>query len=436
MSIINNGVKIRNKLKILFLFFIITTISLGCIESQKLPVPNETEIATPSVTEQKLPTYNETKPLKINDTFETWSRGYYSNYYEKRPYFKVITNYSDWIAFLNEQGSSKLEGTLFPGPNKMPKTIEPTDFDKHFIIAAMMGLKAITEGPEIEIKNISRTNNTLNVMVRRYVPTAGALTSSSPYHIVIVKRELIPEENTTFNFINIENGRLMARITGGDYRSFSLLIEAISSDHPVLRNNAGVMEISENYYFGDFGQDCADRCDGKELKNYISGYPKHWVGVEDIVITLQNAFTENERLKNIDITPKEEKTGTFRTVAIGNSSGYTNPAFIVINNRTEWVNVWQKHSSYLVNQKPQVPEVNFTNETIVAVFFGEAPAYDAGLIDITKAEKNVFINLQKKYPASRSAVQPHFIIRLPKSIDNIILRTLRWEYKNGDETVI
>ncbi len=98
----------RIKFLIFFLLFTIVA-SFGCIESTKSPASNETNITTPAPTlfptEQKLPSYNETKPLKINDTFETWSRGYYANYDDWNPFFKVITNYSTWIAFLNEQGT-------------------------------------------------------------------------------------------------------------------------------------------------------------------------------------------------------------------------------------------------------------------------------------------------------------------------------------------
>ncbi len=225
-GIINNGglnagrkgMKMRNKLKIVFLFFMITAVSLGCIESQKLPLPNETKIATPEPTpEQKLPTYNETKPLKINDTFETWSRGYTASYYEKQPYFRVIANHSEWIKFLTDQkyfeglvggGPKWFEGQLFPGLGVKPKTINPADFKDNFIIAAMMGLKGMTEGPEIEIKNISRINNTVNVTVRMHEPTAGASAMSSPYHIVIVKRELLPVGISKFVFIDTEDKRI------------------------------------------------------------------------------------------------------------------------------------------------------------------------------------------------------------------------------------
>lgn len=208
--------KTRNKLKILFSVFIMTIISLGCIESHKPSAFNETEIATPSITEQKLPVPNATEPLKINDTFVTWSRGYYSNFSYERPYFRVITNYSAWIAFLNEQGyfdyiaqrgPLRLEGILFPGQGVMPKTIEPLDFNNYFVIAAMMGLTGHAEGPEIEIKNITRMNNLINVKVRM-VRDGGALTYSSPYHIVIIKREILSKGNSTFVFIDTEGKEL------------------------------------------------------------------------------------------------------------------------------------------------------------------------------------------------------------------------------------
>ncbi len=220
ISGLKTGRKRTKKLKFLFLFLIITAVSLGCIESQK-------PISTPGPTpEQKLPVYNKTEPLIKNDTFETWSRGYFASYYDTHPFFKVMINYSLWIAFLNEQGTfldeygyfawlrktpgssyERIEGTLFPGPGILPKTIESSDFNNYFIIAAMMGYKSKLK-PEIEITNISRTNNVINVTVRMYEPSYGEAVMSSPYHIVIVKRELLPKGNAIFNFINTENKNL------------------------------------------------------------------------------------------------------------------------------------------------------------------------------------------------------------------------------------
>lgn len=206
---------------LIFLFFIVIIFGfIGCIESQKIPAPNETKITTPTLspTEQKLP--NETKPLKINNTFETWSRGYWSNTSYGKPYFRVITNYSEWNDFLDEQGylawmkgegPMRLEGNLFPGLNKMPKTITSADFNENFIIAAMMGRIGIAEGPEIEIKNISRLNNVVNVTVYMYKLGPGAQVQSAPYHIVIVKRELLSIGNSTFVFRETE-GKLLGKL--------------------------------------------------------------------------------------------------------------------------------------------------------------------------------------------------------------------------------
>lgn len=209
------------KFLIFSLFVVIMIASLGCIESKKLPAYNEPKTATPepatSIPEQKLPAFNETKLLKINNTFETWSRGYWSNLSYKQPYFRVITNYSEWNDFLDNQGyfawlrggaSMRLEGQLFPGLNKTPKTIISDDFNNYFIIAAMMGIKTVAEGPEIEIKNISRINDVINVTVRMYDLRGGAAVVSAPYHIIIVKRELMPMGNSTFIFVDTEGNRL------------------------------------------------------------------------------------------------------------------------------------------------------------------------------------------------------------------------------------
>ncbi|MCZ7385663.1 MAG: hypothetical protein O8C63_13090 [Candidatus Methanoperedens sp.] len=181
------------------------------VTTPTVPAYKETKIAIPEpTTEQILPTYNETKPLKINDTFETWSRGYFANYYEEHPLFKIINNYSDWIAFLNEQRkeeSERLEGTLFPGPTVIPRTMGPVDFNNYFIISAMMGYKTKLK-PEIEIKNINRLNNVVNVTIWLYNPSFGEASMSSPYHIVIVKREVLPIGNSTFVFIDTESKEL------------------------------------------------------------------------------------------------------------------------------------------------------------------------------------------------------------------------------------
>ncbi len=204
------GMKMRNKLKIVFLLFIITVIPLGCIESQKPSDSNETRIDTPEPTpEQKLPAYNETKPLKISDTFVTWSRGYISDASYEHSFFRIIKNYSEWTIFLD---NNRLEGTLFPGigTGVKPMIIGPADFNEHFIIAAMMGRKG-KYGPEIEIVNINIIKNTVNVTVRLYEPTAGGAAISSPYHIVIAKRELLPAGNSTFVFIDTE-GKLLEKV--------------------------------------------------------------------------------------------------------------------------------------------------------------------------------------------------------------------------------
>ncbi|VVB95546.1 Uncharacterised protein [uncultured archaeon] len=207
----------RTKLKIIFLFFMIMAVFSGCIEPQRPPSSNETKIATPEPTsEQKLPAYNETKPTEINVTFETWSRGYWSNLSYEQTYFRIITNYSEWNEFLDNQGyfayirgeeGMRLEGELFPGGGIRPKTLEPADFNNYFILAAMMGLRGHLSD-EIEITVIRRMNNTLNASVRLYKPSFGEASTSSPYHIVMVKKEFLPKGNSTFVFKDTEGKEL------------------------------------------------------------------------------------------------------------------------------------------------------------------------------------------------------------------------------------
>ncbi len=717
--------KIKSFISLLLIVIIVT--SPGCLESKKSPVPNETKNATPvpifTTPEQELSTSNGTH-LKINGTFETWSRGYYSNKSYKNSYFKVITNYEGWIAFLDEQGYSigskgertmNLEGQLFPGLDKTPKIITSDDFKEYFIIAAMMGMRKNAEGPEIEIKNISRVNNIVDVTVSRYDPGVGSAIISAPYHIVLVKKEQI-QESSTFDFIDTQ-GRLMERSAGYDITSleagetgevfnesggiftrkwdasnflgfwrdsetgdstetlainqsilnnkhrvierhnliyttrsipikyqiyrhtgkapegkegfyqaigwlgekyvffqgsriakvifeqnateekeltigeswelgegyrliansisardqagrqswltlfkdsntlvdiimvqygkgnfftyqmnvsdgipnfmiycsrveslpykdaayfnntwlrsqditeiregqvygimeiisvnngiielrnkepidlapeniinlmgdlnilvgrsrtdlefypFSIkkggkssvhisspsLIKIISRSHPILENNIEINELEEDYYFGDFSQECIFPCEGKELNLSITGYYKRSGMKANILITMDNAFAENERLRNIEIKPVNEERIVFETITSGNLSGYKSPDVVIIRTLSDWNNVWQKHVSYLT-QKPQLPVINSTNETVVAVFFGDSPGFDADLIDVTGEEQDVFINIRKMYSQKLSPIQPYIIVKFSKTEGNIILRTLKSEY--------
>lgn len=704
---------------LIFLLFVIIVAFTGCISSQKSNFFNDTKIATsepiPTTPEKETSAFNEIKPLKINNTFETWSQGYYSNKSYKNSYFKVITNYSDWIAFIDEQNYSvvpqdkktvNLEGQLFPGLNKNPKIIKPADFHDYFIIAAMMGVRRSAEWPEIEIKNISKINNVVEVVISKN-ERGGGTTISAPYHIVLVKKEQIPV-SSTFDFMDTQ-GWLMARSAGYDllsleegqvfnesgeiftrkwdgrnfpgfwhdqetnvstetiiinqsilnnshriieknnlvyttksvplkyqvyshanitpqsndgfyfaigwqgekyvflpenrlsrilfeqnvneaknmtsgeswkfddeysiivnsvdvrtvrqvwfsffnddnmideailgdndvytypeksnysapifvtyasnYRSlpesdvvdfnytwlrsqnlveikengifgimevtsikngtielrnmvpidlvpgnvinlmgnlniqvgssetdlnfypFSIrkggsarvhisspsLTKTISESHPILKNNIALKEIEKDYYLGDFSQDCSFPCEGNELKLSITGYDKLSRGRRNIIITLENAFAGNERLRNIEIIPKSEGSIDFEIIASGNLSGYKSPDFLIIKTLSDWSNVWNNHVSYLNNQKSRMPGINFTNETVVAVFFGDSPDFDAGLIDVTGEGTTIFINIQKRYSPNLS-VQPYVMVKLSKKYVNIVQRTLKWQY--------
>ncbi len=204
------------------------------------------------------------------------------------------------------------------------------------------------------------------------------------------------------------------------YGTVPSVIETILTEHPILKTEPGIKEIAGDYYFRDYRQEGS--------KYNISAFPKRGGPEESIVITLQNDFTGKERLKNIEIIPENEETIASEIVSTGNRSGYKTQAFMVINSSQEWNKVWQKHVNYLTGEKPFSPEIDFTRETIIAVFLGETPAYDARLIDITHKAGNIFFNIQRTYPASFSSAQSYFIYRFSKVRDNAVFRTLKWDY--------
>ncbi len=200
------------------------------------------------------------------------------------------------------------------------------------------------------------------------------------------------------------------------YGAFPSLEKTLSAAYPVLKTDPGMMEVLEDYIFRDYITE--------GLKYTISAYPRRGGFEESIIITLQSG----ERVNSVEIIPAKGEILVPIVVAVGDWSGYENQIFLAINSREEWEDVWQKHASYLTGTKPSVPDIDFNNQTVIAIFHGDSP-YDVSLIDITKQGRNVFINMQKTYPAGLASARPYIIYRVPKIRENASFRNLKWEHR-------
>ena len=116
---------------------------------------------------------------------------------------------------------------------------------------------------------------------------------------------------------------------------------------------------------------------------------------------------------NILLSQNSENSINLTTIAQGTDSNYPTASQRVITSTAAWVNLWQQHSS-----KP-VPEVDFTQEQVVAVFAGKKPtaSYSVNITRVENSNSNLVITVE--YHHSEDIVtlpitHPYHIIKSPR----------------------
>lgn len=120
----------------------------------------------------------------------------------------------------------------------------------------------------------------------------------------------------------------------------------------------------------------------------------------------------------------------FRTIARGANSGYERASQMVIDNPEEWADIWQQHASSNI-PSPPVPDVDFTDHQVVAVFMGEKRSGGYSVEILTVENKNsekddqtsLVITVAYHQPKSGEIVQevithPYHIITIPQRAAN------------------
>jgi hypothetical protein len=123
----------------------------------------------------------------------------------------------------------------------------------------------------------------------------------------------------------------------------------------------------------------------------------------------------------------------FRTIARGANSGYQRASQMVIDNPEEWADIWQQHASCNI-PPPPVPDVDFTDDQVVAVFMGEkrTGGYSVEILTVeTKSSEqedltSLVITVAYHQPKSGEIVQevithPYQIITIPQLAGNKVL---------------
>lgn len=135
-----------------------------------------------------------------------------------------------------------------------------------------------------------------------------------------------------------------------------------------------------------------------------------------------------------DESSSEETELQFETIAKG-SGGHSEKVNYLIENDSDWEELWEKVNSLSIS-KPPSPEVDFTQNSIIAIFQGmkSTGGYSIEIIKVVETENSVEVFIKEVSPGENCIVtqaftQPHHIIKT-KKIDKKVNFTTEQEIKD------
>lgn len=119
----------------------------------------------------------------------------------------------------------------------------------------------------------------------------------------------------------------------------------------------------------------------------------------------------------------------FQTVARGYFSGITSSGYYVIDDQENWTNLWNQHQSIRTPQDP-LPEVNFSESIIVAVFMGTrvTGGFEIEVKSVQPSDNLLVVKVESTRPGLHCIVvfvltQPYHIIKLDRTDRQIFFDT-------------
>lgn len=118
---------------------------------------------------------------------------------------------------------------------------------------------------------------------------------------------------------------------------------------------------------------------------------------------------------------------SFETISKGFNSGHIEKKHYVIENEAEWKNLWGKTNSISIPQ-PELPEVDFNKEMVIAVFQGEKSTggYSIEIVNIVEDSKiTVFYKEFSPEPGdfvTQALTQPYHIVKIKKTDKEIVFQ--------------
>jgi hypothetical protein len=119
-------------------------------------------------------------------------------------------------------------------------------------------------------------------------------------------------------------------------------------------------------------------------------------------------------------TVVQEELG-FTTISVGIQSGHTSLGYYVIQDNQTWVDLWNEHMLFLGEPLPP-PEVDFSANTVIAVFMGQASTggYALRIYDVVDIGSSIVVKMERTEPGPTCIVpqvltQPYHMVQIAKT---------------------
>lgn len=114
----------------------------------------------------------------------------------------------------------------------------------------------------------------------------------------------------------------------------------------------------------------------------------------------------------------------FETISKGSWSGHNDRKNYVIKDNTKWSNLWDI-VHLRVTPKPELPDINFNDEMIIAVFQGSRPTggYNIEITGIIEKENSIEVFIKETSPVGIVTLvltQPYHIVKIKKADKEVI----------------
>ncbi len=118
---------------------------------------------------------------------------------------------------------------------------------------------------------------------------------------------------------------------------------------------------------------------------------------------------------------------SFETILAEAYTNHDSAKDYVIRESSEWVNLW--NLTYKVQEAPQIPQVNFNEDMIIAVFEGwhNTGGYSIEIVKIIEKENSINVYVEERFPKPGEVVTlaetaPSHIVKIKKTNKQVIFK--------------